>query len=106
MNKFLRAVEEFDIAAVKEFVENPRWRNWSCKDGKNALHFLCGVWFHNNPEKAKRSLQILKLLLKSGLDINSIHKIPERNGYFHGTPLWYGAVMKMSAPTSKGRQGV
>jgi hypothetical protein len=40
--------------------------------------------------KAERSLAILKLLLKHGLDINSIHRIPDKTcGHFPATPVWY-----------------
>jgi ankyrin repeat protein len=89
MNKFITAIRDLDLAAVKEFVKNPKWLNWSEPTGKNALHYLCGRGPSNDPEKAQAELEILKLLLKNGTDIDSVHKIPEKNGYFPGTPLWY-----------------
>lgn len=89
MNKFITAITKFDVDSVKEFLAKPKWRDWSEPDGKNALHYLCGVRV-NDPSKAEISLAILKLLLKSGLDLNSVHRIEEKNcNFFPATPLWY-----------------
>ena len=103
MNKFIQAVTALDVAQTKRLLESEeKWRTWSQPDGKNGLHFLCGTpivakWNvpayelkPPNTAKAEASLAILKLLLKYGLDINSIHRIPDKNcGYFPATPVWY-----------------
>ena len=90
MNKFITAIKNLDLVSVKELLEkDPQWIQWAEKDGKNALHFLCAVPVSNSTIKSKTSLAILKLLLKKGIDINSVHRIPEKNGFFPGTPLWY-----------------
>jgi hypothetical protein len=103
MNKFIQAVTSFDVGQTKQLLESEaKWRTWSQPDGKNALHFLCGApivakWNVpayelklSDPEKADASLAILKVLLKYGLDINSIHRIPDKNcGHFPATPVWY-----------------
>ena len=103
MNKFIQAIKSFDAAQIRQLLESDeRWRRWSEPDGKNALHFLCGTpviekWNvpayqleTPDPAKAEASLVILKLLLKYGLDVNSIHRIPDKNcGHFPGTPVWY-----------------
>lgn len=87
MNKFITAITNLDAAAVSEFLKDPKWRRWSEPSGKNALHYLCGLGPSKDSEKA---LSILKLLLKSGMDINSVHRIEEKNcGFFPATPLWY-----------------
>jgi len=88
MNKFITAIKELDVETVKDHLNQSKWREWSEPSGKNALHYLCGLG-PANAVQAEASLTILKLLLKSGADINSVHKIPEKNGYFPGTPLWY-----------------
>jgi len=80
-----------DVTVVLEILVNDvRWTHWQEADGKNALHYLCGVSVDGDPKKAAASLQILKLLLKKGMDLNSVHRIPGRNcGFFPATPLWY-----------------
>lgn len=90
MNKLITAVTNLDIERVKElFQKDPKWIGWSEKDGKNALHYLCGLNISNDPKKVEASFGILKLLLKSGVDINSVHNIPDKNCDFPATPLWY-----------------
>ena len=90
MNKFITAVKELNLLVVEETLSRePIWLTWSEDSGKNALHFLCGIDVSNSPEKAENSLQILKLLLNHGMDINSIHNIPDRGCNFPATPLWY-----------------
>src|SRR5688500_7049509 len=91
MNAYIKAVVGLDLPTVQEYLsKGPRWRDWAEPSGKNALHYLCGVGPSSDPEKAEASLRILKLLLKNGMDINSIHRIEEKNrNYFPATPLWY-----------------
>ena len=90
MNRFITAITSLDIAAVKEFLKDPKWRGWSEPSGKNALHYLCGVNIGSSKKKADDSLAMLKLLLKNGLDINSVHRIEDKNcDVFPATPLWY-----------------
>src|ERR1041385_696945 len=90
MNQFITAIKNLNLAAVKAILEtDPKWVYWSEKGGKNALHFLCAVPVSGSPSKSKASLEILKLLLTKGMDINSIQKINERNNFFPATPVWY-----------------
>jgi len=90
MNQFIEAIQSLDYDLVKQKIqENPKWIEWSEKTGKNALHYLCGVGVADQVNKEETSLKIAKLLLKKGADINSIHRIVEKNGYFPGTPVWY-----------------
>jgi len=103
MNRFTKAVTSLNFEQTKQLLgSQPKWRTWFRPDGKNALHFLCGTPVVSkwnvpadelkppDPAKAERSLAILKLLVKAGLDVNSIHRIPDRNcGHFPATPVWY-----------------
>ena len=90
MNKFIQAVKDLDFESVKELVRKDRkWLSWSEPDGKNALHYLGGVVISGDAKKAEASLQILKFLLKGGMDINSVHHIADKNCDFPATPLWY-----------------
>ncbi|HEX6126067.1 MAG TPA: ankyrin repeat domain-containing protein [Pyrinomonadaceae bacterium] len=85
MNKFITSIKDLDVATVRELLKDPKWRNWSEPTGKNALHYLCGL-----ASTGAEALSILKLLLKSGLDINSVHRIEDKScDFFPATPLWY-----------------
>ncbi|WP_308638398.1 ankyrin repeat domain-containing protein [Paenibacillus silvisoli] len=91
MNKFIRAIKSLDAAVMKELLhKEPKWLAWSEEDGKNGLHYLCGQDISGDPQKEEASLQLLKLLLSGGMDMNAIHRIPDnRCGFFPATPLWY-----------------
>ncbi|RAP75748.1 ankyrin repeat domain-containing protein [Paenibacillus montanisoli] len=91
MNKFIRAVKALDAAGIKELLQKEaKWLQWSEEDGKNALHYVCGLATSSDPQKVEASLQILKLLLNGGMDMNAVHRIPDNNcGFFPATPLWY-----------------
>jgi ankyrin repeat protein len=90
MNKYIQAIKDLDIAHVEAFLKDPKWIEWAEPTGKNALHYLCGLGPSGDPAKADASLAILKLLLKKGMDMDSIHRIEDKNcDYFPATPLWY-----------------
>ena len=91
MNKFIESVKALELEAVASAIEkDPKWILWSEATGKNGLHYLCGVEPSSDPEEAEASLKILKLLLKNGMDINSVHRIEAKNcDLFPATPLWY-----------------
>lgn len=91
MNKFIQAIRDIDAERVKQLIAGePKWLSWSEDSGKNALHFLGTLEIGKFPEKANDSLEILKLLLSKGMDINSVHRIPDSNcDFFPATPLWY-----------------
>jgi hypothetical protein len=90
MNKFIEAVKRMDLETVKNSLkQDPGWVNWTEKNGKNAIHFLCQVNLHGNKKLEDSSLLILKWLLRQGMNVNSIHQIPDRCGFFPATPLWY-----------------
>lgn len=91
MNKFVKAIKELDIEAVKEIVrKEPKWLSWAEPTGKNGLHYLGGVVVGDDEEKIAASMELVKFLMAGGMDINSLHRIPEANcGEFPATPLWY-----------------
>ena len=101
MNKFIQAVKDLDLEAVRSIISSePRWLNWEEKDGKNALHFVCGVPMiemrpggkpiKNLKEASAKSLKILKFLLASGMDMNSVHRIRDKScGHFPATAVWW-----------------
>ncbi|HVF29631.1 MAG TPA: hypothetical protein VNA22_01625 [Pyrinomonadaceae bacterium] len=90
MNKYIEAIKALDHDRVAEMIRNDsKWLMWSEPNGKNALHYLCGVP-PGSVAEAATSLKILKLLLKAGMDINSVHRVEEKNcDFFPATPLWY-----------------
>lgn len=91
MNKFIESIKALDSDTVAAMIErDPKWITWAEPNGKNALHYLCGVSVGDDAAKSATSLAILKLLLEKGMDINSIQRIEEKNcDYFPATPLWY-----------------
>ena len=89
MNKFITTVTDLNVDAVKGLFENTKWAGWAEPTGKNALHYLCGVPVGDDKERATRSLVIAKMLIEGGIDINSVHNIPDDGGIFPATPLWY-----------------
>jgi hypothetical protein len=90
MNKFIQAIQSLDYSNVEQLIsKDPKWLQWSEKNGKNALHFLGSIDVSKDSGKAESSLKITQLLLKNGMDINSIHHIPEKDGFFFATPLWH-----------------
>lgn len=90
MNKYIQAIKGLDLNLVEALLQKePKWAGWAEDDGKNALHYLCAVSISGHQQKAGTSLQILKLLVKSGLDINAVHQIKDGCGFFPATPLWY-----------------
>lgn len=89
MNRLVTALKALDVELVEKLIREPRWASWSEPDGKNAIHYLCGV-VPKNSDQADTSLKILKLLLKRGIDLNSIHRIEDSKcNVFPATPLWY-----------------
>lgn len=90
MNRFVQALKNLDNPSVERLLQkNPRWLVWSEANGKNALHYLCGLDLAGDPQKVEASLNLLRLLLERGMDLNSVHRIPEEGGFFAATPLWY-----------------
>jgi ankyrin repeat protein len=91
VNKFITAIKELDLRAIEKLTaKDPKWFGWAEPSGKNALHYLCGINVEGDQAKADTSLEILKYLLKGGIDIDSVHRIEEKNcNYFPATPLWY-----------------
>jgi hypothetical protein len=83
-------MKKLDLDAIEELTaRDPKWFAWAEPSGRNALHYLCGVSTSDDPTKADTSLEILKFLMAGGMDINSIHRIPDKNCDFPATPLWY-----------------
>src|SRR5688572_18259683 len=90
MNKYIEAIKALDIETVKSMIEkDAKWLTWAEPSGKNALHYLCGLG-PGDAKSSEASLAILKLLLKKGMNMNSIHRIEDKNcDFFPATPLWY-----------------
>ena len=91
MNKLIEAIKSGDYVSVRKLIQTePKWLRWSEPSGKNALHYLCGIPTSGDPVKEGEILNLSKLLLKGGVDINCVHRIEEKNcDHFPATPLWY-----------------
>jgi hypothetical protein len=90
MNKFEKAIKELDYDVLKDFVKSePKWLSWTDKNGRNALHLVSDVKVVSESEEAENSVRIFKHFLKNGMDIDSIHRIPETGSFFPATALWH-----------------
>jgi len=90
MNQFEKALRSFDLDAVKKLVEkNPAWLQWRDESGRNALHIVCNKNPGKEKKTAKSALRVVQWLIKKGMDINSIHEIPDAGNIFRATPLWH-----------------
>lgn len=89
MNKFIQAIKNLDYHAVEVLLtQHDKWLNYIEEGGKNALHYLGAVVVVDD-RQSNASLELLKLLLKSGMDKDSVHQIKDGCGFFPATPLWY-----------------
>ena len=90
MNQFVVALRSFDLDAVKKKVKiNPDWLKWRDESGRNALHIVCSKNPGKDKKAAQSALAVVQFLIRSGMDINSIHEIPDDNSIFPATPLWH-----------------
>ena len=90
MNRFITAVRALDVAAVASLLDKePKWLAWRDAQGRNALHYLGGVVVGDDAAKADASVEIAALLLGKGMDLDSVHEIPDEGAVFPATPLWY-----------------
>ena len=71
MNSYITAITKLDLDKVSVMARDPKWIAWA-EPSKDALHYLCGIGPQGDPEKAEAALKMLKLLLKNGMDINSV----------------------------------
>ncbi len=93
MNRLVKAIKSAEAEQVLSLIaREPRWLSWQEESGKNGLHYVCGIDVSRSPAKAAPAFDILKLLLDKGMDINSVHQIPDGNCPFPATPLWYAYV--------------
>ncbi|OOQ60659.1 ankyrin repeat domain-containing protein [Mucilaginibacter pedocola] len=90
MNKFITAIKSLDIAAIEQLLaKHPELVHWQEDDGKNALHYLCGVVIAKHLGKEVLSLQMLKLFIDKGMAIDAVHQIKDGCGSFPARPVWY-----------------
>jgi ankyrin repeat protein len=91
VNQYIKAIQDLDIDRVKMMIEkNPKWINWAEPSGKNAIHYLCGLPLENDVRREALSLEILKFLVKKGMDLDAPQVITSENcDEFPATPLWY-----------------
>lgn len=90
MKKLLKAIGALDIPAVTALLdEDPGLVSETDASGKNALHYTAEVDVTDKPERAAAVLEILKLLIEHGGDLNSTHQIKDGGEVLEATPLWH-----------------
>ncbi len=80
-NKFFSAIYRLDLDLIKTLIqEEPHWLTWSGEGQETVLHYLCWNGTYGNPERADIILQVLKLLVGNGMDINAVRYNFSRDG--------------------------
>lgn len=93
MKKLLRAIAILDLPAITALLdEDPGLVSETDASGKNALHYTAEVDVTNKPERAAAVLEILKLLIERGGDLNSTHQIKDGGEILQASPLWHAYV--------------
>jgi ankyrin repeat protein len=60
--------------------------------GRTALHLCARTNAAKDGRDAQAGLKVAKALLAAGADPNAIHDIPDEEGSFEATPLWYAVA--------------
>jgi ankyrin repeat protein len=90
VNQLIRALKALDATAVTSLLDkDPKWLTWREASGRNALHYLGAVVVGDDASKAAASVAIASLLLDRGMDIDSVHEIPDEGAVFSATPIWH-----------------
>jgi ankyrin repeat protein len=83
-------VKDLDVPTLRALLDKePKWLAWREPSGRNALHYLGDVRVDGEAAKAATSIEIAGLLLDRGMNIDSVHEIPDDGGVFPATPLWH-----------------
>lgn len=60
--------------------------------GRTALHRCARTNGEKDGRDAAKSLKVARALLAAGADVNAVHDIPDEDGSFKATPLWYAVA--------------
>ncbi|HLX37829.1 MAG TPA: ankyrin repeat domain-containing protein [Candidatus Binataceae bacterium] len=82
--ELVRSLKWKEAAAALE--ESPELLAYRDERGRNLLHLACGVSMRDGKRNARDAVDMAKVLLKRGLDIN---QPAFTEGSWHATPLWY-----------------
>jgi ankyrin repeat protein len=89
MLKLIKALQDLDLAAVTAILDaDPSLATAGDAKGKQAVHYLCEV-AATTPERGEKKLEILKLLVERGADLNATHEIKDGEDVMDASPLWY-----------------
>jgi ankyrin repeat protein len=90
MQKLIKALQTLDLeAATAQLDQDPSLATAVDGRGKAAIHFLCEVNTTNRPELTEKTLELLKLLIERGADINATHEIKDGDDVMQATALWH-----------------
>lgn len=60
--------------------------------GRTALHLCARTPAETEGRDGAGALRVARALLAAGADVNAIHDIPDEDGSFKATPLWYAVA--------------
>ncbi len=91
--KFFDAAAHWDVRTVAEGLREDRALARAVDErGRTALHRCARTNASKEGRDAAESVRVAKTLLAAGADANAVHLIPDEDGSFQATPLWYAVA--------------
>ena len=86
----LAAAKTWDAKSLRALLSsNPELALARDAKGRNALHICAGAPAQAKPTVVSASIDTARVLLKAGVDLNSVHEIADDEEVFRATALWY-----------------
>ncbi len=96
------AAKNWDSTVVQQLLtKSPDLVQARDNRGRTALHLCAGATATNSAQRVPASIETAKVLLKAGIDINTVHEIPDDKEIFPATPLWYALARGRNAQLAR-----
>lgn len=96
------AAKAWDARAVQRLLASaPDLAHARDAKGRNALHLCAAVPTATAAAKPDAAIATAKALLRAGIDLDSVHEIPDGDEVFPATPLWYALARGRNRPLAR-----
>jgi ankyrin repeat protein len=96
--KFFDAAAHWDVETVAAGLREDRGLARIVDErGRTALHRCARTNGEKDGLDVALSLSVARALLGAGADVNAVHDIPDEEGSFKATPLWYAVAWGRNA---------
>jgi uncharacterized protein len=93
------AAKRWDAAEVGAALSTaPALARATDPQGRTALHLACAIKPGSTPDAEPNGLKTVKALLDAGADLEAKVPMPEDEGDFRATPLWYAVARGENLP--------